>query len=178
MWDGQPLGGLTSASQRIRLVLMDDSSLSNAEVAVLASATLAQVERARRSMIDVGLLLPRRVVATHFRGLKELPRSPRVLAEGLCVGHAQRDYWTSDDWHERQVAISVCQSCHVIDACREWSLALPAKDTAIYAGLTSLGRARLRRQRAGLSEPAYLLDANARRAERRAAAARQAGAAS
>jgi transcription factor WhiB len=169
VWDGQPSLDGMSAPDRVRLVLLDDHTLGNREVAVLANATAAQVERVRRSMIDVGLLMPRRVVAAHLRGFKELPRSPRILAEGLCVGHAQPDYWTSDDWHERQVAISVCQSCHVLDACREWSLSLPAKDQAIYAGLTSLGRARLRRQRAGLPEPANLVNANARRAARRAA---------
>jgi hypothetical protein len=79
-------------ADRVRAVLLDDHTLSNAEVALKARATVAQVERVRRQLIDYGLLMPRRVVATHFRGLKELPGSPRVLAEGLCVGHAQPDY--------------------------------------------------------------------------------------
>jgi hypothetical protein len=170
MWPTSwPAGNALSPSpaDRVRMLLLDDSSLSNREVALMARITIAQVERVRRSMIDVGLLMPRRVVPTHAR-FKQLPRSPRVLAEGLCVGHPNADAWTSDDWHERQLAIEVCRSCHVINARREFSLTLPAKDKAIWAGMTASQRDRLRRRREGRPEPGWVTDPNFYRRRRQA----------
>jgi hypothetical protein len=66
----------------------------------------------------------------------------------------------------------ICRTCIVQASCLEWSLSLPERDRAIYAGLGAPGRARLRLQRAGKPVPFSMTTQgkNAARAARRAAA--------
>lgn len=45
------------------------------------------------------------------------------------------------------VAKSVCQSCPVVDSCREWALTM-GEDWGIWGGLDEIERRRLRRPRA------------------------------
>jgi hypothetical protein len=61
----------------------------------------------------------------------------------------QRGWWTSGDPAEREAAVRACRTCPVLEACRSWSLYLPLSDSAIYAGLTSHQRGKLRKQQAG-----------------------------
>jgi hypothetical protein len=74
-----------------------------------------------------------------------LPRSPRILGEGACVGIIPSP-WTSDDPQDRAHAQIVCiTQCHVIDACLRWALrAVPTSDSAIYGGTGPSERRRLR----------------------------------
>jgi hypothetical protein len=76
-----------------------------------------------------------------------LPRQPRQLAAGLCVGHPHRDWWTSDGHAEREAACHVCCACPVRGPCLAWSLHLPASDRAVYGGLSAAQRQQLARQR-------------------------------
>ncbi len=48
---------------------------------------------------------------------------------------------------ERKAAIAVCQVCPLRLACAEWSLSLPTTDHAVYGGMWSSERLRIRRER-------------------------------
>jgi hypothetical protein len=161
VWDGQPLDPAATPQDRIRLILLDDHTLSNAEVARLADATTAQVQNVRYSLTNHGLLPVQRVVSARFPQHAPLPRSPRILAEGACVGVIPSP-WTSDDPQARAHAQIVCiTQCHVIDACLSWALrAVPVGDTAIYGGTTASERRKLRAER-GLRRPNGVIALNA-----------------
>jgi hypothetical protein len=152
VWDGQPLDGTTPAD-RCRLILADDHTLSNAEVARLADATPAQAGDVRRRLTGLGVLPVQRVLTARFPQHSPMPRSPRILAEGACVGVLPSP-WTSDDPQDRAHAQIVCiTQCHIIDPCLSWALrAVPVSDTAIYGGTTASERRRLRAER-GLRRP-------------------------
>ena len=73
---------------------------------------------------------------------------PLALADhGLCTRHPRPELWTSTASAERQAAISVCQDCPVLLACREYGLSLPDTDPAVYGGLTTSQRLKLKRER-------------------------------
>jgi hypothetical protein len=169
-----------SPSDRCRLVLLDDHTLSNAEVALRARATRQLAASVRRRLISLGVLAPQRAAApSRFPRYKALPRSPRQLTEGACVGHPSADAWTSADPGDRAFARNVCWfACHLTEQCFTWSLSLPADDLAIYGAGTAADRERARRQLAGKPVPLRSTTAgkNAARGRRRAAArsARQA----
>jgi hypothetical protein len=160
VWDGQPLDGATPAD-RCRLVLLDDASLSNREVAALARATTAQAADVRRRLTGLGVLAPQRVVTARFPQHVPLPRSPRILAEGACVGVIPSP-WVSDDPGDRTRARLICiTECHVASACLSWALrAVPADDSAIYAGTGPSERRALRAQ-LGLRRPNAVVAINA-----------------
>jgi len=81
----------------------------------------------------------------------ELPRQPD-LSKGACTtGALPADYWLSPILAQREAARLACLICPVLDACRAWSLHLPASDTAIYGGRTKAERLRLRREAARIS---------------------------
>jgi hypothetical protein len=166
--DGQPV----LPGDRIRAVLLDDHTLANGEVALMARATAAQVKAARYQLVCAGLIPPSRITAPPPPRFKDLPRSPPELAEGTCVGHPDADAWTSGDPLKREFAKTVCKfACHVQAICIEWSLSLPERDRAIYGGTTAEDRLRLRASRAGRPVPLRLDPARraASRARRRAA---------
>jgi hypothetical protein len=155
--------------------LLDDPERSNAEIALAMRTSPAIVGRARRHLEDLGVLAPQRVPEPRFPSYKGLPPAPRELAEGACVGHERPDAWTSAEPADRILAALVCAGCHVITACREWSLSLPVEDLATYAGWGASDRERERIARRGHAVPARLTSAgkNAARQRRRAEAARR-----
>ena len=68
--------------------------------------------------------------------VREMPPMPwRIAESGLCtdprtvrrVGYP----WTSDSPDRRALAKRLCKSCPVSPQCLQWSLSLPASDTAI-----------------------------------------------
>jgi Transcription factor WhiB len=160
-----------SPADRARAILLDDYTLTNAEVALRARVDRGLVKRVRYQLVSMGALPPSRVVQGRFPSLAAMPRPPRVLMQGACVGHPEPGLWTSDVPADRERAIGVCRGCHVIGACLAWSLSLPTRDHAIYAGLTARQRSRERYRRAGLPLPAHLTPEHdrARRAARRQA---------
>ena len=76
-----------------------------------------------------------------------LPKPPD-FSKGLCttVKPAQRGWWTSENRDEREAAAHMCQGCPVREPCTAWSLALPASDPSVYAGLSQAERVKRRRQ--------------------------------
>ena len=181
MWppDQPPDGRPVMPGDRIRAVLLDDYTLTNAEVALQARATTAQVKAARYQLVCAGLIPPSRVMPSQPPRFKALPAAPPALMQGACVGHKDADAWTSSDPARREFAKSVCRwACHVQELCIEWSLSLPARDSAVYGGTSAKDRERLRAQRAGRPVPLRLTRAghNAAAAashRRRRAAARE-----
>jgi hypothetical protein len=162
-----------SPADRARAALLDDPERSNREIALAVRSTPAIVGRCRRQLAGLGLLpaspYPRRSFPAH----KALPRPPRILAEGACLGH-DPDAWAEPGHPDRELARTICRTaCHVRAACLEWSLSLPQDDLAIYAGLTAADRIRINRERAARPLPfsATTAGKNAARARRRAAAA-------
>jgi hypothetical protein len=176
VWPGYPPDHVAlSPADRCRLILLDDYTLANAEVALRARVSRDLVKRVRYHLVSAGAIPPSRVSAGRFPSLAAMPRPPRVLAEGACVGHPDAGAFTSDDPQDRERAVAICHGCHVITSCLTWSLSLPTRDTAIYAGLTARQRARERYQRAGLPLPAYLTPEHDRARRRAARRAREAG---
>lgn len=181
MWppDQPPGGRPVTPGDRVRAVLLDDYTLTNAEVALRARSTRAQVKAARYQLVCAGLIPPSRVTAPQPPRFRDLPRSPPELAQGACVGHPDADAWTSSDPARREFASSICRwACPVQELCVEWSLSLPVRDSAVYGGTSARDRARLRAQRAGRPVPLRLTRAghNAQSAashRRRRAAARE-----
>jgi hypothetical protein len=168
-----------SPSARARGVLLDDYTLTNAEVALRARSTPRQVAVVRYALVSAGLIPPSRHVTPPPPRFKPLPHSPPDLTLGACVGHPRPDIWTDPQTPEDlALARHICRwACPVTALCLEWSLSLPGRDGAIYAATTATRREAIRAQRAG--RPARLHNAarTARRAAaREAAAAHQAGA--
>jgi hypothetical protein len=145
-----PAGAALSPSpaDRCRLAWAADADASTAEIALRARATVAQAGDVRRALEDYGVLAPRRESRRAFPQHVPLPRAPRILAEGRCVGVVPSP-WTSDDPGERAHARIVCMTeCHVAAACLDWALrAIPSDDSAIYAGTGPSERRRLRAER-------------------------------
>src|SRR5262245_14806026 len=107
---------------------------SNAEIALAVQATPEQVASARRALVSFGVIPAQREPRRAFPQHVPLPRSPRILAEGACVGVIPSP-WTSDDPANRTRARLICMDCHVQAACLSWALrAVPTDDSAIYAG--------------------------------------------
>jgi hypothetical protein len=176
VWPGPPPDHIApSPADRCRLILLDDYTLTNAEVALRARVDRALVKRVRYQLVSVGALPPSRVVEKRGPVFKDLPRPPWMLTQGSCVaGGHDPDLWHSDVPAERERAKAICRGCPVIEPCTTWSLSLPSRDLAIYGGLSAADRERERAVRAGLPPPASLT-AKARhavrdrkRAERRA----------
>jgi hypothetical protein len=161
VWDGQPLDPAATPQDRIRLILLDDHTLSNREAARLADATPEQVQNVRYALTSHGLIPVQRVVTARFPQHAPLPRSPRILGEGACVGIIPSP-WTSDDPQDRAHAQIVCiTQCHVASACLAWALrAVPVSDTAIYGGTTASERRALRAAY-GLQRPNGVVALNA-----------------
>jgi hypothetical protein len=142
-----------TAADLARSALLDDATRSNVEIAAALGITPDQVGGVRRSLVDLGAILPQRVSRPSFPQHVPMPRSPHILQQGHCVGHPHPGWWTSDDPAERELAIQVCQSCHVAAPCLDWALhAVPSQDTAIYGGTTASQRRRLRAER-GITRP-------------------------
>jgi hypothetical protein len=132
---------------------LDDPGRSNAEIAIAVRVRPQTVRSVRRSLEDLGVLPVTQVARRNFPESTPLPRQPRVLMEGACVGSATPDLWTSSDAGDRNVAVQICAACHVQRECLEWALhSLPAHDQAIYGGATASQRTRMRRER-GLGVP-------------------------
>jgi hypothetical protein len=163
-------------ADRARLTWLDDHTLSSREVALRARCSPATAASVRRELEDYGVLAPQRVPEPRFPRYRGLPPAPRALAEGACVGHERADAWTSAEPADRILAAVTCAGCHVLAACREWSLSLPDADQATYAGWGASDRERERLRRAGRPLPARLTSAgkNAARQRRRAAQAARA----
>ncbi len=158
MWppDQPPDGRPVTPGDRVRAVLLDDYTLTNGEVALRARSTRAQVKAARYQLVCAGLIPPSRVTAPQPPRFKALPAAPPELAQGACVGHKDADAWTSSDPARREFARNICRwACHVQELCIEWSLSLPARDSAVYGGTGPLDRERLRAQRAGKPVPLW-----------------------
>ena len=172
--DQWPVGNQLSPmpADRARLGLLDDPERSDAEISIWAECSPAQVRVVRRGLVDLGVIAPRRVPEPRFPRYRGMPPSPRRLAEGSCVGHAQPDLWASEDARDRDEAKRICAGCHVADACLEWAMHLPQYDLGIYGGLTASERIRLGREREGrpLAPGQTTAGKNAARARRRAAA--------
>jgi Transcription factor WhiB len=150
-----------SPADRARAALLDDHTLTNAEVALRARAAPAQVASVRRALASYGVIPPASPPRRSFPAHVPLPRSPRVLAEGACVGVVPSP-WTSDDPADRTRARLTCiTGCHVAAACLSWALrAVPASDSAIYAGTGPSERRQLRAA-AGLQRPNAVTAINA-----------------
>jgi hypothetical protein len=164
-----------SPADRARLVLLDDATLTNAEVALRARCKPSQAARVRQCLVELGVIMPSRVLPPRAPGPRAMPRMP-WLAGAACIGHPGR-WWTSPDPADRAKAIEACASCPVREPCLDWAVsALPQDDTAIYGGLTASQRLLLRYQREGRPIPYSMTDAgkNAARQRRRAEAARRA----
>src|SRR2546430_1372992 len=161
------LGGLgmiaDGPADRARAALCDDATRSNAEIALAIGASVDQVGDVRRALAALGVVEPLREPRRAFPQHVPLPRAPRSLQEGSCVGHPNARWWVSDDPAERELARRICDGCHVKAACRDWALrAVPASDTAIYAGTTAAARRRLRRA-LGITRPNAVVAINARK---------------
>jgi hypothetical protein len=142
-----------SPADRCRLAWADDPDASTAEIALRARATVAQAGDVRRALADLGVLEPLREPRRAFPQHVPLPRSPRILAEGRCVGWPPPVPWVSDDRAERDRAREICAGCHVQPACLSWALrAVPVDDNAIYGGTGPGQRRRLRAER-GIARP-------------------------
>jgi hypothetical protein len=74
-------------ADRCRAALLDDPTRTNAEIAVAEGVDVAQVGGVRRSLVNLGVIAPQRVTPARFPQHVPMPRAPRVLQEGLCVGH-------------------------------------------------------------------------------------------
>jgi hypothetical protein len=162
-----------SPSDRAREALVDDATRSNREIAIAVRCQPVVVARCRSQLTDLGVLPPGPYERRGFPVLKALPRPPRILQEGACVGRDPAP-WTEPDHPDREEARSVCRTaCHVAEACLSWSLSLPQSDRGIYAGTTSTERERLKREHDGQPVPVWLTSAakNAARDHRRRAAA-------
>jgi hypothetical protein len=147
-----------SPAQRARWELELDPRASNSRIAERARCGRTTVLEARRYLEDTGLIIMFRAADRERRGRLDRPDwwgtltpQPASMASGLCVvaGH-DPDLWHpgrgGDDRGGR--AIAICQGCPALADCREWSLQLPTTEKhAIYGGLTSTQRVRLRRQR-------------------------------
>lgn len=144
------------------MILCDDATLTNAEAAAMACASVAQAGDVRRRLIALGVLEPQREPRRAFPVRLPLPPMP-WLAEAPCVGHPKH-WWTSDDPGERASAKAVCRTaCHVRESCLSWSLrAVPVGDSAIYGGTGPAERRRLRAQR-GITRPNAVAAINARK---------------
>jgi len=67
--------------------------------------------------------------------------------------------WTSSLPGEREKAAAICGWCPALDACRVWSVKLPAIDNSIVAALDAEGRQQLRK---AAQEPPSAADAGSR----------------
>jgi Transcription factor WhiB len=172
-----------SPADRAREALLDDPSASNREIALRARSTPAQVRAVRKALTGLGVLPATPYPQRSYPRFRPLPRPPRELMEGACVGHPNADAWQPGASHyDREMAKNICRfSCHVAELCAEWSLSLPVRDLAIYAGMTASERERVRARRRPGPMPLRLTSAgqNVARNRRRAAAraAREDGAA-
>ena len=156
-----------SPSDRARAALLDDSTRSNREIALAARCTATQAASVRRALEDRAVIPPNRAPPpARFPGHVPMPRSPRVLTEGLCVanGHPSPDAWAEPRHPDRELARMLCiEACHVQQICLSWALrAVPVSDTAIYGGATRSQRTVLRRQR-GITRPNATTAINARK---------------
>jgi len=84
--------------------------------------------------------------AHHPPPIIELP--PFDFGKGLCthVPASQATWWTSSETVLREAARSICEVCPLLAGCADWSLSLPASDTAVYGGMSSYERLRLKRE--------------------------------
>jgi hypothetical protein len=99
--------------------------------------------RARQAERQAARIRPK---TDRWPSFTNLPR-PADFSRGLCttVRAAQRAFWTSSDPGEREAAAHMCAGCPVRGPCADWSLALPASDTSVYAGLSHAERIKRRR---------------------------------
>ena len=57
------------------------------------------------------------------------------------------DLFFSELGHERQAAIRICQTCPLLEACRERVLASPHRERGVWGGMSEGERAKVRRMR-------------------------------
>ena len=144
------------------------------KVRKVAAALSADLPEEVPAPVALRITPPSPVPQRHFPAHKALPRPPRDLMEGACVGSPHPDAWAAGaDPADAILAAITCAGCHVLLACREWSLHLPQSDLAIYGGWGAPDRERERRARAGRPIPfsATTAGKNAARQRRRAQAA-------
>jgi WhiB family redox-sensing transcriptional regulator len=155
---------------RARIVLLDDPTFTDAEVALRARCTRGQAARVRKQLTGYGILPASnwpRPAFPHFRGIGHQPRALRL---GSCVGHGRPELWTGPATPaDCELARRICGGCPVLDTCREWSLGLPQDDLALWGGWTASDRNRERLRRRGQPIPAHMTSAgkNAARQRRR-----------
>jgi hypothetical protein len=174
VWD-RPDSIAASPADRAREALLDDHTRSNAAIALAVRSTPAIVRAARKQLADYGVL----PVSPHPQRrpprLKPLPRPPRELMQGACVGLDPRPWTDPQAPADAILAAVTCAGCAVMLTCREWSLSLPGDDLATWGGWGASDRERERLRRAGRPLPPRLTTAgkNAARARRTAAAAQR-----
>ena len=84
-----------------------------------------------------------------------LPPMPD-LSRGVCVtGALPGAYWTSKLNVERSAARLACTTCPVLEACRAWSMNLPASDATIYGGMTAKERVGRKREAARIRRSSW-----------------------
>ena len=66
-----------------------------------------------------------------------------------CAG--KTDLFFSDNRHDRRLAASICQSCPLLEDCRERVMSSPHVEKGVWAGMTEDGRKRAR-ARLGLGQ--------------------------
>ena len=168
-----------SPSDRCRMILCDDWTLSNAEVSLRARSTPRQASAVRYELVCAGAIPPSRDVQQRkFPRHRALPHAPQALTQGACVGHPHPEWWTDPATpDDREMAKNICRwACGVTGLCVTWSLSLPVDDLAIYGATSADDRKRLRAVRDGKPTPLHLTQErrNAARNRRRAAAREQA----
>jgi transcription factor WhiB len=136
----------TSVGERARELLLADPGRTSREIAA-AGCTRQTVHRMRQRLEAAGLIPVRASRPPPAWRATALPVMPQALARGSCAGHPHPDWWTSASPAERAQAAMVCAGCPVAGPCGEYSLSLPAADTAVWAGLSRSQRLALRRQR-------------------------------
>jgi hypothetical protein len=127
------VAGAVVRDGRARLVLLDDSTFTDAEVALRVRAPGRRRTGVRRQLEGLGVLPASRWPEPAFPAL----RGHRPPAPGPCSSGP-----ASATPAGREVAKRICGGCPVLAACREWSLGLPQEDPAVWgAGRLRTGSA-------------------------------------
>ncbi len=73
----------------------------------------------------------------------DLPTPPAWVADGLCAQTDPELFFSSGKGSSAATAKRICATCPVLDACREYAIALPDLE-GIWGGTTERQRARAR----------------------------------
>jgi hypothetical protein len=108
MWPGFPPDHVApSPADRCRAILLDDYTLTNAEVALRARVDRDLPRRVRYELVCAGAIPPSRVVEKRGPVFRPLPRPSWALTMGSCAGHPEPDLWHSDLPAERERAKAI-----------------------------------------------------------------------